>query len=284
MAQLKGTYLKLYLSNNHIAYLRSNEFSASTNMIDVTNKESLGDKEVIPGLREYTGNFEGWVEQLPVNLLEYSQDFTNAAWDKVGASITNQTQTAPDGSNTAALINYDTDADTLRQEVVRSISNGDVYIASVWLKAASPCTISLILRSDDESQGTTLVCNVTTQWQRFLLAYTFNTSESGAEVVLVRNAGNTVTNIQVWGFQLEQGTASRTLPTAYQPTPRINQGDLYDAMQNETSYTAKLTTGITGENTYTGTAYVSNLNISAPNEEAVGFTCDIAFSGSISTT
>lgn len=283
MAQLKGTYFKIYLDNEHIAYLRSNDFNSSTNMIDITSKESLGDKEQLPGLREFTASCEGWVEQVRINKLRHSQGFNASDWEKVGSTIINSNQTAPDGSNTAWTINFDVDGDVMRQTVTESILNDSVYIASVWLRAASPCTVSLIVRSDDESQGTTLVCNVTTTWQRFSVAYTFIGSEDGVEFVLVRNAGNTVTDLVIWGAQLEVGSASRTLPSAYQPTPRQISADIYNEMQNEQSYTARVTTNITGEETYTGTAYISNINHTFANEEAAAFTCDLAFSGAVTT-
>lgn len=289
MAQLKGTYLKLYLTNNHIAYLRSNDFNASTNMIDVTSKESLGDKEVIPGLREYTASCEGWVEQVPVNLVEQSQTFSNAAWDKtVGTTILSSNNTAPDGSNTASLVDFVKeygviDQDTLLQTFTTSRSTGAVLIFSVWLRSAvnaKEAVISIADNTNNVSSDETVT--LSTQWQRFTVVHTFTNTSTSYDVVILGNEANQ--EIYVWGAQLEVGSASRTLPTTYQPTPRVNQGNLFDAIEDETSYTAKLTTGTTGEDTYSGTAYVSNLNISTPNEEAASFTCDIAFSGSITTS
>jgi len=281
MAQT-GTAFKIYLSSSVIAYLRGNELGNSTNMIDISNKESGEYKEVMPGQKEYSGSAEGFVEFINRNILLYSNTFSNAAWDKDSVTVTNENITAPDGSNTASTLAFDAETDSLRQTIVTSIANNDVYVASIWLKASSAGTISLILRSDDESQGTTLVCSVTTEWQRFTTSYTFSGTEAGVEMLLVRNAGNTLTSVIVANAQLEQGTANNTLPTTYQPTPRVNYNDLFTAITNETSYTALMSAKTTGQDAFQGTAYISNLQMASPNEEAQTFTCDIAFSGQLS--
>jgi len=281
MAQT-GTAFKIYLSSSVIAYLRGNELGNSTNMIDISNKESGEYKEVMPGQKEYSGSAEGFVEFINRNILLYSNTFSNAAWDKDSVTVTNENITAPDGSNTASTLAFDAETDSLRQTIVTSIANNDVYVASIWLKASSAGTISLILRSDDESQGTTLVCSVTTEWQRFTISYTFSGTEAGVEMLLVRNAGNTLTSVIVANAQLEQGTANNTLPTTYQPTPRVNYNDLFTAITNETSYTALMSAKTTGQDAFQGTAYISNLQMASPNAEAQTFTCDIAFSGQLS--
>jgi len=281
MAQT-GTAFKIYLSSSVIAYLRSNELGNSTNMLDISNKESGEYKEVMPGQKEYSGSAEGFVEFINRNILLYSNTFSNAAWDKDSVTVTNENITAPDGSNTASTLAFDAETDSLRQTIVTSIANNDVYVASIWLKASSAGTISLILRSDDESQGTTLVCSVTTEWQRFTTSYTFSGTEAGVEMLLVRNAGNTLTSVIVANAQLEQGTANNTLPTTYQPTPRVNYNDLFTAITNETSYTALMSAKTTGQDAFQGTAYISNLQMASPNAEAQTFTCDIAFSGQLS--
>lgn len=281
MAQT-GTAFKVYLSGGLIAYLRSNELGNSTNMIDISNKESGEYKEVMPGQKEYSGSAEGFVEFINRNILLYSNTFSNAAWQKTSVTVTNENITAPDGSNTASTLAYDAESDSMQQAVVTSVANNDVYIASIWLKAASAGTITLLLRSDDESQGQSLACNVTTTWQRFTLPHTFSGAEAGVEIVLVRNPGDTLTSVIAWGAQLEQGTANNTLPTTYQPTPRVNYNDLFTAITNETSYTALMSAKTTGQDAFQGTAYISNLQMAAPNEEAQTFTCDIAFSGQLS--
>ena len=282
MAQQTGTAFKVYLSGGLIGYLTTNDFTASTNMIDVTNKESGGDKEQIPGLRQYSGSAEGFVEYIGRNILLQSQVFSNAAWSKTSVTVTNENITAPDGSNTASTLAYDTESDSMQQAVVTSIANNDVYIASIWLKAASAGTITLIVRSDDESQGATLTCNVTTTWQRFTQPYTFSGAEAGVEIVLVRNPGDTLTSVIAWGAQLEQGTANNTLPTTYQPTPRVNYADMFAAIEAGTAYTALMSSKETGKTAHTGTAYLSNLSLTAANEEAITFQTDIQFTGAIS--
>lgn len=288
MAQLKGTYFKLYLDNDHIAYLTSNDFNSSTNMIDITSKESLGDKEQMPGLREFTASCEGWVEQVANNLAIDSEVYSGASWTKsAGCTIISANNTAPNGSNTATIIELTDEFGTLTQDSLlqpytTSRSTGVVVIFSVWLRSALANKQAVISIADNTNTvSTDITVDLTTTWQRFSVAHTFtNTSTSYDALILAVEASQ---QIYVWGAQFEVGTASRTLPSSYQPTPRINSGQLYTAIQNETSYTAEIKTGITGEDEYTGTAYISNINHTFANEEAAAFTCDIAFSGAVTT-
>lgn len=64
MAQQKGTeyLLKVNVSGTYhtITHSTSHDWGASSNMLDITTKDSGGDKEVMPGLREKTlsGEFQ----------------------------------------------------------------------------------------------------------------------------------------------------------------------------------------------------------------------------------
>jgi len=49
MAKKLGTGVALYVNGKKIANLRSNDFDISTDMIEVTNKDSAGYKEFLPG-------------------------------------------------------------------------------------------------------------------------------------------------------------------------------------------------------------------------------------------
>jgi hypothetical protein len=102
-------------------------------------------------------------------------------------------------------------------------------------------------------------------------------------MLVVRNTGNTLASVIVADAQLEKGSASNTLPTTYQPTPRVNYSDLFTAIQAGTAYTALMSSKTTGQDNYTGNVYLSNLNLTAANEEAITFQCDFAFTGSITT-
>lgn len=62
MAQQKGTeyLLKVNISGTYhpFTHTTSHEFGSQTGMLDITTKDSAGDKEVMPGLREKTFSME----------------------------------------------------------------------------------------------------------------------------------------------------------------------------------------------------------------------------------
>ena len=49
---VSGNYLGLYVNGQRIALTKSNDFASKMAMIDITTKDSSGNKEVQPGLKE----------------------------------------------------------------------------------------------------------------------------------------------------------------------------------------------------------------------------------------
>lgn len=61
MAKINATEIGIYIDGTLIGAATSGELSLSTNMIDVTSKDSAGDSEFIPGLRSGTMSVEALV-------------------------------------------------------------------------------------------------------------------------------------------------------------------------------------------------------------------------------
>jgi len=82
------------------------------------------------------GNLLGLlIEESRTNLITYSEDFSNAAWTKYGASVVASTTTAPDGFTTPYEIVENSGAATQHRIVDSiSISSGVTYTASVYVK------------------------------------------------------------------------------------------------------------------------------------------------------
>ena len=83
------------------------------------------------------------IEETRSNIVNYSDDFANAAWLKLNATITSNAITAPDGTNTADKL-VDTVADNVHV-VYRSptVVDGAVYTLSVYAKAAERNWLSM---------------------------------------------------------------------------------------------------------------------------------------------
>jgi hypothetical protein len=155
------------------------------------------------------------------NLLTYSQEFDNAAWTKFsGATITPNTVSAPDGTNTADTLTS-TGASQLRQDPAPAI--GD-YTGSVYLKAGTTGTVRLQVydgtgasgyagRADfDLSSGTitATVDGVATiedagdGWYRCSVAG--DIAATSANFYILPATGT----IYVWGAQVESGLLATT--------------------------------------------------------------------------
>lgn len=62
--EINGTRIGLYVGAELIAVATSHELSLSANMVETTSKDSGGDSEFIPGLRNATVSVEGFYQEV----------------------------------------------------------------------------------------------------------------------------------------------------------------------------------------------------------------------------
>jgi len=276
MSQIKGTLFRVWLAGNLVAYLKSNSISRSTNMLDATTKESNGDKAQLPGLREFSGSAEGCVEWVATNLVQYSEAFDNAAWVAGGSThITDNDATSPIGTAKASSVEFATaSTDSLTHAFTRQLLVNNVVTYTMWARCASGTKqIIITITDNDNVDSTTQTFTITTTWQRIRLGYTFTDTCSDWQVAI--EAGADGTTVQLWGAQMEVGSQ----PTQYEPTPRATTPTMWDYVEAGTALAAEWSDQVTGHRKYTGTIYLSNLQLDAPDEELQTFTCDFACTG-----
>jgi hypothetical protein len=125
------------------------------------------------------------------------------------ATVTDNSQTAPDGSVTAETVSIP--AFSTPEAYVGLNSNvtpaaGTVYTYSIWLKAPTPTQV--VLRMTQTCGHNNAVATVTagTSWQRFALTETTGTPCSGGLLVRLNEYGpsSTTATLYAWGAQLEQ--------------------------------------------------------------------------------
>ena len=188
-------------------------------------------------------NEAGLVELVPYNLLQYSEQFDNAAWAKAAASITANTTTAPNGTLTADTLTADgTFALHAITQVGNSI-NGTTYTHSIYAKKNTNDFIQLfgtgaiytsatVFANFDLNLGvvglvgagtTASIQSVGNGWYRCTMTATATATASGSFIApcLVtsttssRAESNSLsTSVFVWGAQLVEGTE----PLDYLPT------------------------------------------------------------------
>lgn len=192
----------------------------------------------------------GTLTYAPANMITYSQDVTNAAWNKTFVTASTS-GVAPDGTSTASLV-AETTANNVHYTHTSNVvfSVGDVCLASVYLKkgngVTAPNIIQLLLTSAfpalnyanfNISSGTVtassgLTANIVDAGNGWWRCSVYSTATStvtsyGLLVAFVNDnatatrgptyTGSTTSNVYIWGAQVERVTY-QTQPSAYIPT------------------------------------------------------------------
>jgi hypothetical protein len=185
-------------------------------------------------------NAAGLVELVPYNLLQYSEQFENASWNKLAINITANSTISPTG-----ITNADTIAADGSASIHRISSNnfssvaGTTYTASIYAKKNTNDFFQIYLNSfltttfanfdinngtlgTVGSTATAKIENVGNGWFRCSITTTQSTSSlSSAAFSIITSASsprvevNTLsTSVFLWGAQINEGTE----PLEYLPT------------------------------------------------------------------
>jgi hypothetical protein len=178
------------------------------------------------------------------NLLTYSEQFDNAAWGKIRASVVQNSTTAPDGTLTADILHEDSTAANSHYAALTTTATKGEYILSVFAKALNRNWLYMYVYS--VADGVSVVSfNLTTGalgsvsgirrqasgiesygngWYRCWNKFTESTRESLTIAFFIGEAdddnvfdGLNQDSLYLWGAQLEAVTSPST-PTPYMPT------------------------------------------------------------------
>jgi len=206
--------------------LKPAQFRGSTLDLDFAGAKSLknqiGKKDVVSFTRASSGTYvgaDGLIKTTPVNLLTYSEQFENAAWNKInGLSIDSTLVTGPDGTLSGRrLLGFDTAAGERLTEVI-TITNSTLT-GSIWLKGEGSNigkdVVLTVKRAGGTSADNSITHTLTADWVRVDATFTQLPDNTGAVITLVNQGVNVPSEVLAFGAQFEEGTtASDYIPTS----------------------------------------------------------------------
>lgn len=269
---VSGNYLSLYVGGQRIALTKSNDFSQKVATEDMTTKDSQGFKEVLPTLKEASCSMEGICTSNLSNLLQFPENFENAAWVKGGTGSISGTRTADLNSQLRAQVLTWGTGTTLQQNVTSSLIavNDNLYF-SIYLKGNGTVTIEL---GDSGSSTISSTITLTSNWVRYNVLFTVETASS--MYVRVNKVSGTAVSISM--PQLEKDNL-----TAYKGSTQTLR-DLQTLVENRTQISILYSDYFSGSFTTAYQGFLTDLSIKNAHDTLSTFTCNFQSTGSTTIT
>ena len=239
-----------FVSLNTRLWIRQNNTTGTTTITHFSIRQVTQGSD-FDFTRATTGtriNEEGYIEDVPYNFIPYSQDINDAAWDKVGTTVSANEIIAPNNSLTGDKINENAGGTYHNVNHDDGVTNGTTYTASAYFKAAERTTASIYenlgiggptypLSSFNLSNGTVdsqnanhiaKISSAGNGWYRCSITFTSNGTRTGSIYYAPNNQLNYIgvlnSGVFMWGAQFVKGDKLKNyLPTTGRVNlPRLN--------------------------------------------------------------
>lgn len=263
-----GNFLALYVNNQRVALATSNDFSMKRAMIDITEKESAGYKEVLTGMKEGMCTLEAIATSSLSNYLQWPESFDNAVWVKDGTASISGTKIANDnGQLLAQTLTWGTGTRIFQELGTTDLLVDDYVCFSLYLKGTGTINIEV---GDNDSFTVSSTIALSSTWTRYSVVYKLvAATQVFAAVNFVSGS-----SVSLFGPQLERGQT----PTIYKGS-KETLTDLANIINNNDKVNLLHSTFITGDQSFLYEGYLSDLQIKSAANDKVTFTCNFQGTG-----
>jgi len=272
---VSGNYLGLYVNGQRIALTKTNDFANKMAMIDITTKDSSGNKEVEPGLKEGSCSMEGICTSGLTNLLQWPEAFDNAIWVKGGTGAISGTKVANDNNQILAQTYTFGTGTQIKQTFATApsvLAIADKVVFSIYLKGTGTVNIQV---GDSVGSTTSSTITLSSTWTRYEATYTL-AATSGIFVAVNKVAATVVT---LFGPQIEEGL----IATSYKGS-QVTFLDLQTIAEARTKVTLLYSDFLALDFKQSYEGYISDVMIKSSNDEAETFTCTFMGTGAQTIT
>ena len=177
-------------------------------------------------------NASGLIEKGRTNELTYSNDFSNAAWVKLGAGTATATSVTsgfsdPDGGSNAWRLQCDLNGGTTSSDqslIYQLASGGGLYTYSFYVKSNTGATQNFAFGNDLNGYDTAVA---TTSWQRFEVFVNSSSSHNAFIGSRGTTGSDDTLDILIYAAQVEQGlVATDYIATTTSPVSAGLLGDM----------------------------------------------------------
>ena len=177
------------------------------------------------------------LEPASTNLVPYSEDFSNAAWNKIAATITTNSDISPDGTQNSDLFVPSSSGGQIYDGLGSKAASAITYTTSLYVKQKGLSSLRIYLHGTSNADRGDATFNLSNQtvsfsnngaftntsasmlnvgngWYRCILVTTSDTSTSTQLVIRYDGSTDNVSGLNIWGCQTEE----QSYPTSYIPT------------------------------------------------------------------